>query len=310
MKKETIKREDFGVLRAFVYEKTGIYFSDKKAYLLENRLKNRLHELNFTSVRDYYDYLLHGDGRNEELYSFFDVVTTKETSFFRHSSQLETFKMILQSEHLKGERRNDPLRVWSAGCSTGEEAYSAAIIILDLTENLRQHRPFTVYATDISRRALQSAERGVFNAYAVRHVDGRLREKYFTRIKNNYIIRESVKKWVKFDFMNLKDDDTYRRFGHMDVIFCRNVLIYFDDAMRKKVVEQLHASLKPGGYLFLGPSESLYPASEFFKPIVLAGAVLYQKERAGETCLNETCFRGEIHVRHGVCVQETRWTMN
>ena len=274
-----MKREEFTVLRSFVYEKAGIYFSDKKAYLLENRLKNRLNELNLSSLQDYYYYLRYGDGAKDELYNFFDVVTTNETSFFRNPAQMETFKWILQSEHLNGEKRSDPLRVWSAGCSTGEEPYTIAIIISEMMESLREFRPCSVYATDISRRALQSAERGSFNSYAMRHVESRIREKYFTRIKSNYAVNESVKKWVKFDFMNLNDDDAYRRFGHMDVVFCRNVLIYFDDAMRRKVAEHMYASMRPGVYLLLGHSESLYPVSKLFKPIVLPGAVLYQRER-------------------------------
>lgn len=277
-----MKKEEFALLRSFVYEKTGIYFSDKKAYLLENRLKNRLQELNLSSLEDYYYYLRYGDGAKEELYNLFDVVTTNETSFFRNPPQLEMFKEILQSQHLNGERRAEPLRVWCAGCSTGEEPYTVAIIMLELMETQRETRPFTVYATDISKRALRSAERGSFNSYAMRHVDGRIREKYFNRVKNNFAINESVKKWVRFDYMNLNDDDAYRKFGHMDVIFCRNVLIYFDEAMRRRVAERMYAALRPGGHLLLGHSESLYPVSKLFRPVVLPGTLLYQKERAAE----------------------------
>jgi len=277
-----MKKEEFTALRSFVYEKAGIYFSDKKAYLLENRLKNRLHELNLSSLEDYYYYLRYGDGAREELYNFFDVMTTNETRFFRNPPQLEMFKEILQSEHFKGEKQGEPLRIWSAGCSTGEEPYTVAIIIMELMETLRETLPFTVYATDISKRALRSAERGTFNTYAMRHVEGRIRDKYFTRSRNNFGVEESVKKWVKFDFMNLNDDDAYRRFSHMDVIFCRNVLIYFDEAMRRKVAEHMYAALRPGGYLLLGHSESLYPVSKLFKPVVLPGTLLYQRERAAE----------------------------
>ena len=277
-----MKKEEFAVLRSFVYEKAGIYFSDKKAYLLENRLKNRLHELNLSSLEDYYYYLRYGDGSKEELFNFYDVVTTNETSFFRNPPQLEMFKEILRAEHFGGRKQGEPLRVWSAGCSTGEEPYTLAIIILELMETLGESRPFAVYATDISKRALRSAERGSFNTYAMRHVGNHIRDKYFTRSRNSFAVEETLRRRVKFDFMNLNDDDAYRRFSHMDVILCRNVLIYFDEAMRKKVAEHMYAALKPGGYLLLGHSESLYPVSKLFKPVVLPGAVLYQRERAAE----------------------------
>jgi chemotaxis protein methyltransferase CheR len=272
-----MKKEEFSVLRDVVYEKAGIYFSDNKAYLLENRLKNRLNELNLSTFEDYYYYLRYGDKASEELNNLYDAVTTNETSFFRNPPQLEMLRSILRSEHLNGNKRSEMLRVWSAGCSTGEEPYTLAIIILELMETLREARPFTVFGTDISRKALLSAERAIFNGYAMRNVEGPIKEKYFVKAKNSYAIKESLKKCVKFDFLNLNDVDAYRKFGHMDIIFCRNVLIYFDASMKKKVVDRLHEALRPGGHLFLGHSESLYPVWKIFKPIVGPGAILYQK---------------------------------
>jgi chemotaxis protein methyltransferase CheR len=272
-----MKKEEFSVLRDIVYEKAGIYFSDNKAYLLENRLENRLNELSLSTFEDYYYYLRYGDKASEELYSLYDAVTTNETSFFRNPPQLEMLRSILQSEYLNGNKRSEKLRVWSAGCSTGEEPYTIAIIILELMETLREARPFDVFATDISRKALLSAEKAIFNSYAMRNVEGPIKEKYFVKAKNGYAIKEPLKKFVKFDFVNLNDGDAYRKFGHMDIIFCRNVLIYFDESMKKKVLDHLYAALKAGGHLFLGHSESLYPAWKLLKPIVVPGAILYQK---------------------------------
>ena len=273
-----MKKEEFSVLRDVVYEKAGIYFSDNKAYLLENRLKNRLNELNLSTFEDYYYYLRYGDKASEELYNLYDAVTTNETSFFRNPPQLEMLRSVLRSEHLNGNKRSETLRVWSAGCSTGEEPYTNAIIILELLETLREARSFNVFGTDISRKALLSAEKAIFNGYAMRNVEGSIKEKYFVKAKNSYAIKESLKKCVKFDFLNLNDLDAYRKFGHMDIIFCRNVLIYFDESMKKKVVDHLYAALRPGGHLFLGHSESLYPLWKLFKPIVGPGAILYQKD--------------------------------
>ena len=272
-----MKREEFTILRDIVYEKAGIYFSDNKAYLLENRLKNRLSELNISTFEDYYYYLRYGDKGAEELYNLFDAVTTNETSFFRNPAQLELLRSILRSIYLNGDKRSEVLRVWSAGCSTGEEPYTIAIIILELLETLQEVRPFEVFGTDISRKAIASAERAVFNNYAMRNVDGAIKEKYFLKAKNGYAIKEPVKRCVKFGFLNLNDADGYRKFGRMDIIFCRNVLIYFDDAMKRKVVDHLHAALKTGGHLFLGHSESLYSVRKLFRPIAVPGAILYQK---------------------------------
>ena len=272
-----MKREEFSALRDIVYEKAGIYFSDNKAYLLENRLKNRLNELNLSTFEDYYYYLRYGDKNAEEVYNLFDAITTNETSFFRNLAQLELLRSILRASYLNGSRRSEALRVWSAGCSTGEEPYTIAIIILELLETLKEERSFEVLGTDISRKAIASAERAVFNSYAMRNVSADLRERYFVKVRSGHAVNEPVRRSVKFAFLNLKDPDGYRKVGRMDIIFCRNVLIYFDDAMKRKVVDHLHEALKPGGHLFLGHSESLYSVRKLFRPVVVPGAVLYQK---------------------------------
>ncbi len=273
-----MRSEEFISLRELVYEKSGIYFSDNKAYLLENRLKGRLNELNLSTFQNYYYYLRYGEKAAEELFNLFDVVTTNETSFFRNPAQLEMLKLILRSEQLNGEKRSETLRVWSAGCSTGEEPYTIAIIILEEMETLRARRPFAILGTDLSRKALLSAQTAVFNSYAMQHVAAPTREKYFTKVKNGYTINDSVKAWVKFEFMNMNDAQAYRQLGNTDIIFCRNVLIYFGEDMRKKVAKHLYDVLKPGGYVFLGHSESLYPVSKALKPIVLPGTIVYQKD--------------------------------
>lgn len=273
-----MRNEEFISLRELVCEKSGIYFSDNKAYLLENRLKGRLNELNLSTFQNYYYYLRYGEKAAEELFNLFDVVTTNETSFFRNPPQLEMLKLILRSEHLIGEKRSETLRVWSAGCSTGQEPYTIAIIILEEMETLRARRPFVILGTDLSRKALLSAQTAIFNSYAMQHVAAPTREKYFTKVRNGYTINDSVKAWVKFEFMNMNDTQAYRNVGNPDIIFFRNVLIYFDEDMKKKVAKHLCDVLKPGGYLFLGHSESLYPVSKTLKPIVLPGTIVYQKD--------------------------------
>jgi chemotaxis protein methyltransferase CheR len=276
-KEMTMRHEEFISLRDLVYEKSGIYFTDNKAYLLENRLRNRLSELNLSTFKDYYCYLQHGEKAAEELANLFDAVTTNETSFFRNPPQIELLKALLRSEHFNGARRSETLRVWSAGCSTGEEPYTIAVAILEEKEALSDTRPFKIVGTDISRKALNSAESAIFNSYALRHVDEAIRKKYFTRNKTSFAVNDLVKGCVKFKFMNLNDAPSYRRLGRMDIIFCRNVLIYFGENVKRKVAIHFYNALKPGGYLFLGHSEYLYPVSEALKPIVLRDTVVYQK---------------------------------
>lgn len=273
-----MRHEEFISLRDLVYKKSGIYFLDNKAYLLENRLKNRLHELNLSTFEDYYYYLQYGEKASDELSNLFDAVTTNETSFFRNQPQLEMLKSLLRSEHLKSARRSETLRIWSAGCSTGEEPYTIAITILEQKQALCETRPFTIIGTDISRKALRSAESAIFNSYAMRHVDAPIREKYFIKKKNSFAVNDQVRSCVKFEFMNLNDVQAYRKLGRMDIIFCRNVLIYFGEDVKKRVATHFHDVLKPGGYLFLGHSEYLYPVCKALKPIVLPGTIVYQKD--------------------------------
>ncbi len=187
------------------------------------------------------------------------------------------------------------MRVWSAGCSTGEEPYTIAITILEEIEALRETRPFTIIGTDISRKALLSAETAIFNSYAMRHVDAPIREKYFTKVKNGYAVNDSVKGYVKFKFMNLNDAQSYRKLGRMDILFCRNVLIYFDEDMKKKVANHFHDVLKPGGYLFLGHSEYLYSGVEGVKA----------DRSAGNHCISERCgVRKVLVVDDSICTRK------
>lgn len=273
-----MNREEFTVLRDFIYEKTGIYFAETKTYLLESRLTNRLSELGLSSFEDYYYHLKYGaDKAKTELVNLYDVVTTNETSFFRNPPQLEAFKVVFQKTYLNGKGPAAPIRIWSAACSTGEEPYTLAIMIMELMELHRVNIPFSIVATDISSKVLESARRAVFSQYSVRNTDEAIKKKYFTEENNTYKLKDIVKKNVKIDFMNLMDDNAYKMHRQMDFIFCRNVLIYFDEKMKKKVVDNLYECLKPRGFLTIGHAESLHNISRAFKPLVFPGTIAYQK---------------------------------
>jgi len=178
-------REEFIPLREFIYEKTGIFFAENKMYLLESRLSNRLNELGFMSYDDYYFFLKYGnEDSKKELVHLLDVVTTNETSFFRNPPQLDAFKIILQKNYMDNHNNNpivSPIKIWSAACSTGEEPYTLAIMILEMIELTRKNLPFIIYATDISHRVLESAKKGVYGPYSVRNMDERITQKYFEK---------------------------------------------------------------------------------------------------------------------------------
>lgn len=269
-------REEFLALRQFICEKTGIYFSEKKAYLLENRISKRLKELGLRTVSEYFNLLKHDTKAKEELLELFSAVTTNETSFFRNPPQFEALKEILKDHMTNG--KNPFLRIWSAGCSTGEEPYTIAMVIMEVMEKLGRRIPFLIYATDINVKALESASRGVYSSYSLRNVDRELIRRYFIRNGNAYQVKEELKYFVKIEFLNLVEFQEYKRYNKMDIIFCRNVLIYFQDDTKMKVITHLHECLNPSGYLILGHAEILHSMTPIFRPLIFPGAIIYQKE--------------------------------
>jgi chemotaxis protein methyltransferase CheR len=271
-----MQQEEFFLLRDFIYEKSGIFYTEGKKYLLENRLKNRLSETGVASFESYYYYVRYGDPHGRELHRLFDVVTTNETYFFRNQQQLNSFKTMMR-RRLEGVKEPSLQRIWSAGCATGEEAYTIAILLHQLGEEMSMPIPFVVTASDISVNSLEAARRGIFTEYAMRNVPDGLKERYFTVKNGSYAINDEMKKYVRIDFMNLNDSPSYRKYSQMDAIFCRYVLIYFDEAAKRKALDSLYGCLRPGGYLAVGHSEMLYPFSCSFKPIPAAGAGLYEK---------------------------------
>lgn len=272
-------REEFIPLRDFIYEKTGIFFAENKIYLLESRLSNRLNELGFINYNDYYFFLKYGnEDAKKELVHLLDVVTTNETSFFRNPPQLDAFKIIMEKNYFNSKNNGQGvLKIWSAACSTGEEPYTLAIILLELMELSKKNIPFVIYATDISHRVLETAKKGIYGSYSIRSVDPAILNKYFVKNGESYAVKDIVKRNVKFDFMNLVDKNAYIKYRLMDIVFCRNVLIYFDDKVKKKVIDSIYECLKPGGFLTIGHAESLHNISRAFKPIMFPGSIVYQK---------------------------------
>ncbi len=271
-----IPDEIFVQLRDFIYEKTGIYVPDSKKYFLENRLSRILKERNLQNFEDYL-YFLKYSANKHDLSRLFDSVTTKETFFFREPQQFEVFIDILLPEIIKEnfQKGRKDIKIWSAACSTGEEPYTIAMLLLEKSEAALFKKE--IYASDISESALISARRGMYSAYSVRNIPQQYLVKYFKDSEGVYVLSDTVKSMVKFMNINLVDEKDVRQLKGIDIVFCRNVLIYFDDKAKKKAVSLIYDVLKPDGYLFIGTSESLHNITRAFRPIVINKVVVYQK---------------------------------
>lgn len=268
--------EVFKQFRDFIYEKSGIFIPDNKKYFLENRLGRRVQELNLKGYEDYL-YNLKYDSAHKELQKLFELVTTNETFFFREPQQFDVFSGELlariTAENTNAGRRE--LKLWSAASSTGEEAYTLSILLLEKTELAGFKKE--IYASDISESVLSSARSGLYGSYAVRNIPPVYLKKYFTDHNQQYTLSNAVKAQVKFSKINLIDEKDVRMIRGVDIIFCRNVLIYFDDKAKQKVVSNLYDALRPGGYLFVGTSESLHNITRAFRPVVINKVIIYQK---------------------------------
>jgi chemotaxis protein methyltransferase CheR len=274
-----ITDQEFENLRDFIYSQCGIYIADNRKYLLENRLGNRLKKLNLRDFDEYYNYLRFDAAKNTELKKLFEVITTNETSFYRNPPQLQVFQEkvlteVLDSCRVKGKR----LRIWSAGCSTGEEPYTISMIIHEQLQADIANWDIRITANDLSERVLDSARRGVYNDYTLRTTPKDVAQRYFDLDDGNNTIKPEVKKLVSFGQINLRDRAQIKRVERSQIVFCRNVIIYFDDAMKKQVISSFYDNLLPGGYLIIGHSESLHNITRAFKPIHFPGAIIYKKE--------------------------------
>jgi len=276
---ESLSSRDFARLSSFIYAEAGICLGPEKQTMLEGRLKRRLHELKIDSWRNYCEYLLGPEGLKEEKARFIDVVTTNKTDFFRESGHFDYLRQSALPEMLaRAEGR--PLLVWSAGCSSGEEPYTLAMVLSEYAESHPGFR-FRILATDISTRVLAKAELGVYTADTVEPVPPALRRKYLLRSRERdsgrVRIVPELRRVVEFRRLNFMDAD-YRLGERADAIFCRNVIIYFDRATQEKILGRLVSWLVPRGYLFVGHSETLHDMN---LPVEALGPALYRRIHGG-----------------------------
>mgnify|MGYP006285944771 CR=1 FL=1 len=278
-KKLNLENSTFDELRDVIYKKTGIYYSESKKYLLEGRIAKRLEAKRMNSFEEYVS-LLKSFNAREEMNKLFEAITINETYFFRAEQQFEALEKIVIPEILKPKlsQTMPVFRIWSAASSSGEEAYTIALIVLEKLKPLYPHVQFQIVASDINNAVLDSARKGIYKEYAVRNVPDHYMRKYFKKSGSTYVINNEVKKMVKFINLNLFDPQHMKTMVNCDVIFCCNVLIYFDLPSKQQVVSYLYDALNRGGYLFIGYSESLHGVSKAFKLIHLPKAMAYKKE--------------------------------
>lgn len=275
-----ISDEEFVQLRDFIYQKSGIYVDERRKYLFENRFTKRLGELGLNTFSDYINFLKFDSRRDQEMTTLFELITTNETSFFRDMKQLDAFrdnvlKEVIDKKRAAGKKE---LTVWSAGCSSGEEPYTLSIIVQEVLGAEFARWQVKINAVDLSEAMIAKAKAGIYPEYAFKTTPDDYRQKYFTPDGDKWKIKPEVTRPVRFQPMNLNDAAMLKRVPRSDIIFCRNVVIYFDMDMKKRVVSAFYDNLVPGGYLMLGHSETLHKVSQSFKPVYHPGTIAYLKE--------------------------------
>jgi chemotaxis protein methyltransferase CheR len=287
-----ITESELKLLQALIYQECGMHFDERRTHFLQDRLQRRLKECQLESFYSYYRLLISMQGK-AELALLLENLTVNETSFFRNKAQLELFQRDALEDVLrrKHERRDYSLRLWSAGCSTGQEPYTMAMMIADalayyhlrnpLTPENSYPKPFVpapwrldILASDISYSVLRAAQEGFYNEHQMSAVDYGSRLRYFDKVGDRYAVKKGLKELIHFDFHNLKTEFLPQR---NDMIFCRNVMMYFDEAEQKRLVEKFYRCLNPHGYLFVGHAESVRGLSDKFQMVHHNSGTAYQR---------------------------------
>jgi len=278
----TLKPDEFRLLRDLLAARTGLHFGPESRFTLERRLRERLMVLKLSTFAEYHHYLRFGSRASEEWDEAIDALTTNETYFFREQRQLRAFQYeLLPMLAAQGKTRRR-LSIWSAGCATGEEAYTIGILVHSTHLFPRDSASPTrwdirIHGSDISRRCVAAARRGVYTDNSFRVTTNDMRRAFFQERPDGWHVAEFIRQMCHFAQMSLLDKDRARVLGKADVIFCRNVLIYLEPRARKAAIEVLYDRLNPGGVLLLGHSESLLNVSTAFELLHLKDDLVYRK---------------------------------
>ena len=270
--------EQYIRLRDLIYQKLGLFFEDSKVYFLKRRVERRLVALQLDRVDEYIFYLRFSDENGREMQELANLITTNETYMFREYEQLEAFSNHCLPEILEAKRKRDDrcLRIWSAGCSSGEEPYTLAIILREVIANIADWE-IEIVASDVDSNMLRSVEAANYGDRSVKDVPEQYFDRHLVCNGASYQVRPETKRLVRACHLNLHDRLAMRAMRGFDFIFCRNVLIYFDDASRKSVVDHFYSALNAGGYIFLGHSESIGRISSAYTLVRRGNYLTYQK---------------------------------
>lgn len=274
-----ISDEDFEKFREFFYRKTGIHFEHTKRYFVDKRLQERIKMTGSTSFRSYFTGLRF-QASGEELQTLVNLMTVNETYFFREEYQFQCLVRSLLQETTRHKNKAEPIRIWSVPSSSGEEAYSIAIYLLEHWKGIEEWN-VEIISSDIDTAIIGQARRGRYSARSVQNLPTVLLAKYFQPDDGGYQLVDSLREVVEFTRVNLMEASEVRGYRNFDVIFCRNLLIYFDDLSRREAAENLFDALNPGGFLCLGHSESMSRISSLFKIRKFPEAIVYQKPEGG-----------------------------
>jgi chemotaxis protein methyltransferase CheR len=270
-----ITEDELRRLAEFLYRRTGMVFTETKRYYVERRISERIVATSNQSFAGYFAYL-RSDVR-DEIEHLINAFTINETYFYREDHQLACLSADLLKERVAAKKPGDTIRIWSVPCSTGEEPYSIAIWLLENWKDVDAY-DIEIVGSDIDTRVLESAAEGIFGKRALMRLSPELVNRYFHGLDDErWQILDDLRQSVRFSRVNLIETKETRSQGRFDVIFCRNVLIYFDDESRRVAAENLYDSLLPGGFICLGHTESMSRISPLFEVCRYSGAIVYRR---------------------------------
>jgi chemotaxis protein methyltransferase CheR len=266
-------------IRDLVYEVAGIFHPDNKLRLLLDRCARRMKELGANTLHEYLECLTVKPIRQKELIALLNEITIGETCFFRNQPQLNALRQIVVPKIIEAKAMLPVrcLRIWSAGCSTGEEPYTLSMLLMEEADTCLKDWIVEIVATDLNEHSLAHAKMAVYGSRSTRNVSPYYRQKYFVPIEDQLQVQPAARSATNFSRVNLSDHDSTDFSKGLDIIFCCNVLIYFDLASKRQVIQSFYRDLLPHGYLFLGHSESLYGVSDDFRLVHFPGTTAYVK---------------------------------
>ena len=275
----TISSEDFLKFREFFYRKTGIQFEDSKRYFVDKRLVDRIEATGYANFRSYFTFMRF-QVSGEEIQTLTNLMTVNETYFFREEYQFKCLVDSLLPEVVKTKAPGSTIRIWSIPSSSGEEAYSIALYLTEYWPDIERW-DVELISSDIDTSILKKARQGLYSARSVQHLPSKLLQRHFKRLPGEeYQISDDFRQAVEFTRVNLAEIADTRAYRGFDIIFCRNLLIYFDDLSRRQAAEVFFDALNPGGFICLGHSESMSRITSVFKVRKFPDAIVYQKPEA------------------------------